>query len=408
MSAALSLILIVGAAYLAAHVVFEWVAERYRIVSGAEYLILGILLGPQVSGFMSADVVTGFAPFMTLALGWTGAALGMSLYLPRLMRVPGHTYTVALLEAVITFSFISGVMTLALAWAFDMEYRQVILPALSLGAIGTAAATSGVAFVSQSTPHPVVQQVETTALVDGAFAIIAFGVLLSVVHIDVSVGSRDLTATEWVAITLGIGLIGGSLFHLFLGPERNLDRLFIALAGAIILASGAASFLRLSPLLPALLIGAILVNTSSNRDELTRLMTSVDKPLYFVLLVFAGASWRPSQYDWLLPVALYVVIRIAAKLGSARLAARLLGRRELNGTDWGRGLFGQGTLGLAIGLSYSINDMTLVPNVVFTAAVISVLVTDIFSVRAVVAVLDEPAQALFHARPRKSGVQSVD
>ena len=401
MSAALSLILIVAAAYLAAHLVFEWVAERYHIVSGAEYLILGVLLGPQVSGFMSADVVASFAPFMTLALGWTGAAHGMNFYLPRLMRVPGLTYSVAILEAVITFCFVSAVMLVGFAWAFDMSYDGVILPALSLGAIATAAASSGVAFVSQSTPHPVVQQLETTALVDGAFAIIAFGILLCVVHIDVSIGTRNLTPTEWAVITFGIGVIGGTMFHLFLGPERNPDRLFIALAGAIILASGAASFLRLSPLLPAMLIGAILINTSSNRDELQRLMRTVEKPLYFVLLVFAGASWRPSRYNWILPVVLFVVVRMAAKLGSARLATRLLGRDELRGTNWGRGLFGQGTLALAIGLSYSLNDMTLVPNVVFTAAIISVLVTDIFAVRAVVAILDEPARALFHTRARR-------
>ena len=32
-------------AYLAAHVAFGWLARRYLIVSGAEYLLLGILLG---------------------------------------------------------------------------------------------------------------------------------------------------------------------------------------------------------------------------------------------------------------------------------------------------------------------------------------------------------------------------
>lgn len=389
MSAALSLILIVAAAYLAAHVLLDWLARRYRIVSGAEYVVLGILLGPQVSGFMSADVVASFAPIMTLALGWTGAALGMNFYLPRLIKVPGSTYTIAILEALFTFAFVSVVMLFAFSWAFDLEYFRVVLPALSLGAIATATSSSAVTLTLRETFHPVAEQLETTALIDGAFAILLFGVLLCVVHIDVPVGDRTITPTEWVAITLGIGVIGGSLFHLFLGPERNPDRLFIAMAGAIILASGAASYLRLSPLLPAMIIGAILVNTSNNRGELQRLMRSVEKPLYFVLLLLAGAAWRPSRFDWMLPVILYVFVRLAGKLGAARLSSRISGNAALTQADWGRGLIGQGTIALAIALSYSLNDTELVPNVVFTAAIISVLVTDMFGVRIVDALIDK-------------------
>jgi hypothetical protein len=47
------------------------------------------------------------------------------------------------------------------------------------------------------------------------------------------------------------GCVGGSLFHLFLGNERDIDRLFIPIAGAVILVSGAAG-LRVSPLLPTI------------------------------------------------------------------------------------------------------------------------------------------------------------
>ena len=48
MSAALILVLVVAVAYLAAHVAFDWIARRFLIVSGAEYLVLGILIGPEV------------------------------------------------------------------------------------------------------------------------------------------------------------------------------------------------------------------------------------------------------------------------------------------------------------------------------------------------------------------------
>jgi Kef-type K+ transport system membrane component KefB len=390
LSATLSLILIVGAAFLAAHVLFEWLARRFRIVSGVEYLVLGILLGPQVSGFMSSDVVTSFAPFVVLALGWTGAGLGMQLYLPTLIQTPSIVYRTALLEATIAFVSVTGVMVAAFSWAFDLSYAQVILPAVTLGAIAVASASSALPLFQDSETHPIVEQVQTTALLDSVLAIIVFGLLLCVVHVEVEVGSRAFTATEWAAITIGIGVIGGTLFHLFIGAERDPDRLFIALAGAIILGSGAAGYLRLSPLFSSMLIGAILVNTSTNREEITNLMVSVEKPLYFVLLIFAGASWQPSTQNWFFPVVLFVLMRIAAKLGAARLAVRIERRVETLGINWGRALFTQGTLALAIALNYSLNDTQIVPNVVFTAAVASVLVNDLFGARIITALIDEP------------------
>ena len=391
MSAALALILIVGAAFLAAHVLFDWLARRFRIVSGAEYLILGILLGPQVSGFMSAEVVQGFGPFMTLALGWTGAALGMQLYLPRLIQTRAVVYRTAILEAIIAFIVVTGVMVAAFAWAFHLTYSQVVLPAVTLGAIAVASASSALPLFTEAETHPIVEQLETTALTDSIFAILVFGLLLCIVHVDVNIGGRPLTATEWTAITLGIGVVGGTLFHLFIGEERDRDRLFIALAGCIILASGAAAYLRLSPLLASLVIGAILVNTSSNREDIVSLMAAVEKPLYFVLLIFAGAAWAPSRYNWAFPVILFVFVRIAAKLGAARLAVRIEQRVDTLGINWGRVLFTQGTLALAIALNYSLNDTEIVPNVVFSAAVLSVLVNDLFGARIITALIDDPS-----------------
>jgi Kef-type K+ transport system membrane component KefB len=390
LSSGLALILIVGAAFLAAHVLFDWLARRFRIVSGPEYLVLGILLGPQVSGFMGADVVQSFAPFMTLALGWTGASVGMQLYLPRLIQTRAIVYRTALLEAVLAFFVVTGVMVAAFSWAFSLTISQVILPAVTLGAIAVASASSALPLFAESETHPIVEQLETTALIDSVFAIVVFGLLLCIAHVDVSIGERSLTPTEWAAITVGIGVVGGTLFHLFIGSERDADRLFIALAGSIILASGAAAYLRLSPLLAALLIGAILVNTSTNREDIVNSMATVERPLYFVLLIFAGAAWRPSQFDWFLPVALFVFVRIAAKLGAARLAVRIERRMETLGTNWGRVLFTQGTLALAIALNYSLNDAQIVPNVVFTAAILSVLVNDLFGARMIHGLLDEP------------------
>lgn len=383
MSTTLVLVLVVIGGYLAAHVAFEWLGRRFLIVSGAEYLILGILLGPGVSGLIRPDVVGGFAPFMTLALGWVGAVVGAQFFLPALIRIPGVFFRIGLLEAVFSFALVAAAMAGVLAWLLDLPLSVAVVPAVALGAIATVSAPAGIALATRDAgrAEPLLRQFQVAAAVDAAVAIVAFGLLLSIVHAEPPVRPRAPTATEWAVIGIGIGIVGGALFHLFLGGEKKVDRLFISLAGAIILASGAAAYLRLSPLLPTMLIGAILVNTSTSRAEIKEVLFRVERPLYFVLLIFAGSAWTPAGWGWVAPVLLFLVARVGAKLSAAAVAAALTEAIPVLGAGWGRALLGQGGLAVAIALNYRIHEDALYPNLVFTAALVSVLLTDFTSAR---------------------------
>jgi hypothetical protein len=385
MSAAFVLILVVAGAYLAAYLAFEWLARHYQIISGAEYLLLGILLGPQVSGLISPSVVGDFAPFMTLALGWIGVMVGTQFYLPGLFRISAKSYRIAFIEAVFALAAVSAAMAGVLAWLFRLPFLEVMTPAIALGAIATASMPSGIALVSRTLGRsaPVLRQLELTTAVDALVAITAFGLLLSIVHVVPEVSPRAPTATEWAVISIGIGVVSGSLFHLFLGSEKNIDRLFIGLGGAIILASGAAAYLRLSPLLPAMLIGMILINTSANRNEIKVVLTRVERPLYFILLIFAGAAWDPGGWLWLVPTLAFLAIRIGSKIGGSWLAAWSTNSLPVLGSGWGKALLGHGGLAVAIALNYQVHDDAPLANVVFTATLASVLFTSLSSAKMV-------------------------
>jgi hypothetical protein len=113
-------------------------------------------------------------------------------------------------------------------------------------------------------------------------------------------------------------------------------------------------------------------------------LARVATPFYFVLLIFAGAAWRPSPHSaWGIAVVLLLVLRVAGKIGSARVAARMNGRMRVLGDNWGHALLGQGELAIAIALNYLLYDTTVLPNVVFTATLVSVLLTDFGSARLV-------------------------
>lgn len=389
MSAGLILVLAVAVAYLATHVAFDWLARRLLLVSGAEYLILGILLGPRVSGVLSVETLAGFAPLTTLALGWIGAIVGTQFYLPGLVRISGVMYRLAFGEALGTLAVVAALELLLFWYVFGLAWQVAIVPAIALGAIAAVSAPTGIEVVARRLMQrgPVVRQLQVATAIDALVGIATLGLLLSLYHPgDLATGYR-ITSTEWVVITLGIGITGGALFHLFLGEDTTVDRLFISLGGALILISGAAAYLHLSPLLAALVFGATLTNTSRHREIIARTLSNAERPFYFVLLIVAGASWTPSLRMWVLPVAVFLVARVLGKIWSARIGAYATGQTGVLGKDWGLALLGQGGLALALALDYITLEGTALANIVFTAAIASVLLTDVMSARLVQSVL---------------------
>jgi hypothetical protein len=127
----------------------------------------------------------------------------------------------------------------------------------------------------------------------------------------------------------------------------------------------------------------ILINTSSNRNEIRVVLTRVERPLYFILLIFAGAAWNPGGWLWIIPTLAFLVIRIGTKLGGSWLAAWWANALPTLGKGWGQALLGHGGLAVAIALNYQIQDHAPLADIVFTATIASVLLTSILSAKLV-------------------------
>lgn len=382
MTASLALLLAAGAAYLAAHVIFERLARRFLVVSGAEYLVLGILLGPQVSGVLSRQLLDSLAPILTLALGWIGVIIGTRFELRSLINAPARLFRIGLAESTLTFALVAGLEFVALRLVIGATDVQALFASIVLGAMAVACSDVGLTLVAQRLRGGgrIVEQLQLSSNLNALFAILTFGILVCAYHAPAPL-VRPLTATEWAVVSIAIGVLGGTLFHVFLGDTPDADRLFVALVGGVVMVSGAATYLRLSPLMSAMFFGIVLINTTRRPEALVETITRVERPMYFVLLIFGGATWQASHRAWLLPVLLYLVARLAGKIGGSRLAARANGALDELGPHWGRALLGQGRVVVAIGLSYLHQDRGPFPNLIFTAAVASVLLTEFLSAR---------------------------
>lgn len=377
------LVLLVVVGYLAARFAVDWLARHALVVSGAEYLVLGLLLGPGVTGLLDGERLEAMRPFVALALGWMGTAVGFRFWLPVLTRTPGVLFRLASIQSLVTATLVGGVAWWMLKDLGGMGTVAAAKPAAVLAAIAVASSLQGARIAARSIGHRnvAVRQLEVAGDIDALIAIAIMSLVLAIFHEPVGAPVREPTPTEWVAIAVAIGVVSGWLFHVFLGDERSPDRLFIAVAGAVVLTTGAANFVGMSALLPGLLLGFILVNTAHQREDVGKLIDKVDRPLYFVMLVSAGALWTRSSTDVFLPVLAFLALRLIGKVGGAWVAAAANGLRGVFGDRWGLALVGQGGLAIALALDYSLSTDPDRSGLVFTAALCSVLLTDVFSAR---------------------------
>lgn len=399
MQTTLAALAVITVGYILAYLVFDRLRDRFGYVGGAEYVVIGFLLGPRTTGLLGAEEVQDLTPIVSLALGWLGMLLGTYFRIPVLARLDASHVRIAFTEAVATFGCALAALLGLFHYASGYAWPEAIIQAVTLAAVATLSSAAAVDALSRRhrSASPLITLLQLTARIDALIAVAAFGLLLAIFHQgQVSLTVRPPTATEWAVINLAVGVSSGVLFHLFLGPGANSNgtqsdsRLFVALAGAIVVASGASYYLNLSPIYTNLVLGFILANSGSAHRDVTRLLLNTERPVYLALLIFAGAAWSPSSPELLFVAPLFVVIRLAARFLGGWVAGGLTAPPALR-TPWlGRALLAQGGIAVALAVNYTQVRPDLNGDLILTATLVSVLLFDIVASREVSEIVSNP------------------
>ncbi len=401
MQTTLAALAVITVGYILAYLVFDRLRDRFGYVGGAEYVIIGFLLGPRTTGLLGAEEVQDLTPLVSLALGWLGMLLGTYFRIPALARIDAFHLRIAFTEALATFSCAFAALLGLFHYVSGYAWTEAIIQAVTLAAVATLSSAAAVDALSrrQRPVSPLVPLLQLTARIDALIAVAAFGLLLAVFHQgQVSLTVRPPTATEWAVINLAVGVSSGVLFHLFLGPNgrsteaQGGSRLFVALAGAIVVASGASYYLNLSPIYTNLVLGFILANSGSAHRDVTRLLLNTERPVYLALLIFAGAAWSPSSPALLFVAPLFVLIRLASRFLGGWVAGGVSAPPVLR-TPWlGRALLAQGGIAVALAVNYTQVRPDLNGDLILTATLVSVLLFDIVASREVTEVVSAAPQ----------------
>ena len=115
----------------------------------------------------------------------------------------------------------------------------------------------------------------------------------------------------------------GAVSHALLRTSRSDAESLVLLLGSISFAAGMAHYLRLSAISVCFLIGIVLANAPSNwKGGVEGVIMKLERPVYFLFLLIAGAIWFPADWrGWAL-----MFIFVASRLGGKRLAAAWVNR----------------------------------------------------------------------------------
>ena len=336
--------------------------------SGAEYVVLGFLVGPSALRLVDREMLTTFEPFAHVALGWLMFVIGVTFGMTGDRRV-----RTSRLIGGLFVSLISGAAAFAAAWFF-LAWRAPLAPLdrlLAAGGIGAACAeTTRYAVRWVAARHhaegPVSDLVNEIAESDDLIPILAVAFLFAL-H-PPAVAFR-LHAFGWVGITVGLGLLLGAMAALLLGKTFRLAETWGVLLGMSLLAIGTTERLGLSSISALFVMGVTLSALSPHRRELRRILSPTERPVMLPALLLAGAFTDFSLAKYLpYLVAVAIAARTVTKglVGLGILGIAPVARRA--GPRLGLGLLSAGALAMSIGLAFALRFPGPVGGIVLACA----------------------------------------
>ncbi|WP_210994355.1 cation:proton antiporter [Haploplasma modicum] len=322
------------------------------------YIFAGIILGPVLKifykpGFISKEMINSMGFLTDLSLAFIAFGVGRFLKLDVLKKSGNKIIIITLFESLIAAlvvfltMFLIGKATGLIEWKF----------ALLLAAIASATAPASTMMTIRQTKSKgdFVNTILQVVTLDDAVSLILFSVSMAVITADGSNKSGFMVILLPILMTIlsvVIGLILGVLLHLIVNrPNRSVDNRLILTVAFLMIFSGVAFLIEVSPLLGVMAMGMAYINVS--KDESLFRQIEYFSPIF--LTIFFVMSGMRLELESLATIGwigiVYFVVRIIGKYGGATLGSVAAKSTENNKKYLGLALIPQA--GVSLGLAAS-------------------------------------------------------
>ena len=314
----MNILLTIGIA-MAAGLLVSRAARAVKLPNVTAFLVAGLVIGPCVAGIISKEQAASMGIISDAALGFIAYSIGGEFKLSYLKKIG---------KAPLTITVFQGLSTAVCVDAGLILFGVDVPLALLLGAIALATAPAATLMVvRQYKAHgPVTQMLLPVVAMDDALGLMVYSVSASVAEGmlggEITVRSMVLTPIVEIVGSVALGAALGLLLAFgarFFASRGNK----LALSIALVLAGvGLCDMLNLSSLLVCMMIGAVMVNLSQQREVLMEQCDRFTPPLFLLFFVLSGAELDLAVLPQVGLIGLgYLVLRCIGKWGGTMLGA---------------------------------------------------------------------------------------
>ena len=350
-------ILLYLAILIATGLLFGKIAKYLKLPNVTGYLVGGLILGPSILNVIPEGTIHDFSIISTVALGFIAFSIGTEMKISYFKRVGATPIWIAVFEAL--FGVLVTLVAIILFFVIKGEMSMINFRfSLVLAAIAAATAPAATIMVVRQykAKGKFTETLLSVVALDDSVAIILFGIFVAVAN---ALGDTASTTPLWlqianpfieIIVSLGIGSVMGILLTLgckwFTGRGNRISLSIVIIFLTIFLAE----WLHASPLLAAMMLGAVFGNVSSKVEDVNGLLYFITPPIFIMFFVLSGAELNISVLGVVGIIGIvYVVFRVVGKIFGSWLGAKVTKADPVIAKYLGFALVPQA--GVAIGLS---------------------------------------------------------
>ncbi len=336
--------------------------KKIKLPSLLGYMIVGVIFGTSVLHIISGGIQEHINFVSDIALGFIAFTIGIELKHSDLKRLGSSIWYIIFAE-----SFGAFIIVTLLLWLITNNLALSLL----FGAIAPASAPAGtVAVIQEYQAHgPLTKALYAVVGIDDGVGIIIFGFVFTIVqhmlmpaHNGVvsnsNVIAMFLVPLKEIGLSFGLGGILAVILKYFLNIVKKDDiQMYILLFAIILISIGLCTALHLSLILTNMILGLIIVNTTSHTiiSKLGGQLRNNMPLLYILFFALAGAHLDIFQLPVLGTIgAVYIIGRTIGLMGGAKIGA-IIGNAPTTVRRYlGYGILSQA--GVAIGLSIMVAE----------------------------------------------------
>lgn len=308
---------------------------------------MGLAIGPSFLNILTSENIAHVRLVNDIALGLILFAIGGVFHIQK-FRVIGHRIVI------LTLAESAGALVLVVLAALLIKGSVSLAVLLGVIAVATAPAATLLVLREYNSRGPVTDYVLAIVALNNMICVVLFSLAFSGVHLahGMALGTSLLQPVKEILGALAIGGVVGFLLSYWENHIDDLPELLMAIIGGVLAATGAAMTFGISPLLPAMIAGAVTANFSKMHQLVYVELRQAEQPFFIAFFVLSGAALHIEYLPQLGFLGLaYIILRFVGKYAGIYLTA---GRVQAPGqvrTNVGLALVPQA--GVALGLAHT-------------------------------------------------------